>query len=151
MGSVEIPSTIVDIVGAEDKFSTLVGLLTNSSLIDALKAAGPFTLFAPTNKAFEEISDVLATKTPEEITNILLYHVVSAELPSDGFEDGQTFETLFQRNSLTVSIQKYGGWKCKWFGRCKTKTFINDAKLKDADIDASNGLIHVVNKVLLPS
>lgn len=150
--SVDIPSTIVDFAAADEKLTKLVELLTNSSLIDTLEGPGQFTVFAPTNEAFDDISSTLETKTPEEIRDILLYHVVGEEVFSSDLSDGQTLDTLFVSNSLTVSTKKYGGRWCSWFGYyCKTRIEINDSEVKKADIDASNGVIHVIDKVLLPS
>lgn len=152
--SVEIPSTIVDFVAAYENLSKLVELLTNSSsLLQDLQAPGPFTVFAPTNKAFDEVSSTLETKSPEEIENILRYHVVSGEYFSEDLSDGLVLETLFLTKSLSVSAKEYGGRKCKkWGGKyCITKIQINDSKLGKQGIDASNGVIHVINKVLLPS
>jgi len=151
--SVEIPSTIVDIAAADENLSKLVELLKNSSsLLQALKALVSFTIFA-SNKAFDEVSSTLETSNPQKIENIIRYHVVSEKSFSKDLSDGLVLETLFLTKSLSVSAKEYGGRKCKkWGGKyCITKIQINDSKLGKQDIDASNGVIHVINKVLLPS
>lgn len=144
--SIEIPSTIVDIAAAEENFSKLVELLVSAGLVDTLKTAGPFTVFAPTNAAFDEIASVLPTLTPEQVKDVLLYHVVSAEAFSKDLSDGQTIETLSASNSVAVSISSCSWWE--W--HCSSSIKINESEVTKADIEASNGVIHVIDKVLLP-
>lgn len=144
--SVEIPSTIVDIAGADDNLSKLVELLGSAGLVDALKGNGPLTVFAPTNKAFAEISSVLDTLTPDEVKNVLLYHVVNAQAFAKDLSDGQNLETLSATNSVSVSISQ-----CKWWDwSCSSSVKINDSNVIVTDIKASNGVIHLIDKVLLP-
>lgn len=150
--SVEIPNTIVDIAGSEDDFSTLVGLLVEANLVDTLKATGPFTVFAPTNDAFSKIEDTLNTLTAAQKINVLLYHVVGAKAFSGDLSDGQQLETQLAGEKVVVSLQKSGGWLCEWFGLyCETTVKINQSEVTTADIDASNGVIHVIDNVLIPA
>jgi len=135
-----------------EELSTLVDLLVKLNLADILKGTGPFTVFAPTNDAFSDIENTLEGLTDTQVTNVLLYHVVNGKVLSDQLTDGQVVDTLYSGNTLSVSIEKKGGWRCKWFGYgCKESIKINESKVNEADIDADNGVIHVLDKVLIPA
>ena len=132
---------VIDVAIEADDFNTLATALTEAELIDTLKGDGPFTVFAPTDAAFEALPDgvldsLLADK--EELTNVLLYHVVSGKvMAEDVLEmDGAMVETLLGEE-IEISI-KYGD------------VYINDAKVQTTDIEASNGVIHVIDTVLVP-
>jgi len=130
-------TTIVDIaVSDTENFSTLVAAVTAADLVETLSGPGPFTVFAPTNDAFaalpEGILDYLLSDIPA-LTDVLLYHVSSDELMSDDLADAGSITTL-QGGSLVVSTG----------GR------INNAEILVADIQASNGIIHVIDQVLIP-
>jgi hypothetical protein len=132
-------STIVDIaVGDPDNFSTLVAALSAAGLVDVLDGAGAFTVFAPTNDAFAALPEGTIDYLLENIdilTQVLTYHVVSGEAFSTDLSNGQSLTTL-QGDSLTVSI----GANVK----------INDATVVIPNVDASNGVIHVIDTVLVP-
>jgi len=150
--SVNIPNTVVDVASGMFGLSTLVDLLNQNNLADTLKGTGPFTLFAPTNYAFAQISSTLENLTPEQVTNVLLYHVVSGKVLSSQLTDGQVVDTLYSGNSVSVSLSQGGGWLCNWFGLyCTTTVKINESTVTKADVDADNGVIHVINKVLVPT
>ena len=107
-----------------------------------MKAEGPYTVFAPTNKAFaalgqEQLSELLQPKNRDQLKSILTYHVVPGELTADRLKDGQQLETV-EGESLTVSIN--GG-----------TVKIDDATVVRPDVDASNGVAHVIDGVLTPS
>lgn len=133
--------TIVDIALADENFSTLVTALEAAGLVEALQGDGPFTVFAPTNEAFEALPegalDALLADT-EALTDVLLYHVAEGEaMAADVLElDGQKVETLLGQN-LNIMIDN-------------DAVMVDDAQVVVSDVKASNGVIHVIDSVLLP-
>jgi uncharacterized surface protein with fasciclin (FAS1) repeats len=134
-------TTIFDIVKENSQFDTLQLALELTGLDDVLDGDGSFTVFAPTDKAFENLPsgvlDALVDNT-NALTDILLYHVVSSKAFSDDLKDGQQIKTIVGR-TVKVDIESDGDIE------------INDANVIDADIEACNGVIHVIDKVLIPS
>ncbi len=137
------PGTIVDVaVGAGD-FTTLVAAVQAAGLVDTLSGEGPFTVFAPTDAAFEAALADLGVTAEELLANpdlggILTYHVVPGAVPASDVVtlDGQEVETV---NGATVTISIDG-----------ENVMVNDANVITTDIMASNGIIHVIDAVLLP-
>lgn len=132
-------NTIVDIAMANNSFSTLVAAVVAADLVDTLSSEGPFTVFAPTDEAFaalpEGTLEALLEDT-EALTEILTYHVVPGKvMASDVVQLNSSMTALGQE----VSISTEGG-----------DVMVNDATVVQADIEASNGVIHVIDKVLLP-
>ena len=130
-----------DIVGiASESAKTLAAAVTAAGLVETLQGDGPFTVFAPTDAAFAAIqSDVDTLLKPEnkaKLTNILTYHVVSGKAMASDLKDGQELTTV-QGGKLEVSIKD-------------GKVMINDANVTSADVHASNGIVHVIDKVILP-
>jgi len=120
-------------------FTTLATALTEAGLVDALKGDGPFTVFAPTDEAFKNLPDGALEgllKDKEALKNVLLYHVVSGKVSSKEVVDLNQATTL---NGSDLKIKTDNG-----------KVMINDANVTGADVMASNGIIHVIDKVLLP-
>jgi transforming growth factor-beta-induced protein len=136
---VEPSGTIVDIAVADDRFGTLVTALQAAELVETLSGEGPFTVFAPTNAAFEALPegtlDALLADIPA-LTDILLYHVVSGEVLAQDVVNLSEAETVLGQN---VSIRVEDG-----------KVFINDSEVIFTDIVAENGVIHVIDAVLIP-
>jgi transforming growth factor-beta-induced protein len=137
---------ITDIAGDTANLSTLVDALTKAGLVDELQADGPFTVFAPTNEAFtallaaEEVADLdalIAKLGAEAVEDILLYHVVSGERRAASLEDGDELTTL-QGETIAVSVAE------------GTVTLNGSATVTTADVGASNGVIHLIDAVLLP-
>lgn len=132
---------IVDTAIEAEGFNTLVTAIQEAGLVEALKAEGPYTVFAPTDEAFAELPegtlDSLLANT-EDLKNVLLFHVVNGKvMAEDVLEmDGTMVETLFGE-SITISIKD-------------GNVYINDAQVTVTDIETSNGVIHVINKVLVP-
>ncbi|MDP3268868.1 MAG: fasciclin domain-containing protein [Legionella sp.] len=130
--------TIVDVASGNPEFSTLVSLLKKADLVSTLQGSGPFTVFAPTNAAFEAIPkdklDALAAD-PEKLKAVLLYHVVSGNVPSSKIQPGSVNTVEGQAINVTTR---------------DGKVYVNDIEVVKADVDASNGVIHVINGVLLP-
>ncbi|MBX2840251.1 MAG: fasciclin domain-containing protein [Flammeovirgaceae bacterium] len=130
--------TVTEIAAGNSSFSTLVSLLQKYDLVDALSADGPFTVFAPTNEAFEKISDAIAIKSDAEIIDILKFHVVpgrafSSDLVSQGYP------TLNTRRPLSVDLSN---------GIVINGT--EEVSPANANIFATNGVIHIIDDVLLP-
>jgi transforming growth factor-beta-induced protein len=126
---------IVETALADGRFTTLAKALTDANLVAALQGAGPFTVFAPTDAAFEALGQAtLGALTVEQLTTILKYHVVSGEVLSTALKAGPV-KTL---SGLSAFVSTTGGAK------------INAASVTTADVRASNGVIHVIDKVLLP-
>lgn len=130
-----------DIVGiASGSAKTLAAAVTAAGLVETQQGAGPFTVFAPTDAAFAAIqSDVDTLLKPEnkaKLANILTYHVVSGKTLAADLKDGQELTTV-QGGKLKVSIKD-------------GKVMINDAHVSSADVQASNGIVHVIDKVVMP-
>lgn len=138
--------TIVEIAAEDSQFSTLVSALQRTGLDAVLSNRNSnFTVFAPTNAAFTSLGVDLNTLTDEELSNILLYHVLGAEVMSTQIADGQTYVSTASASGpgdtqLSALIEKAG----------TTVTINGSASVVTPDIDAVNGVIHVVNQVLLP-
>jgi uncharacterized surface protein with fasciclin (FAS1) repeats len=133
-------STVVEIAVGNPDFSILVEAVTKAGLAEALSAEGPFTVFAPTNAAFESLFSQLGISgvkdlTAEQLTPILTYHVVAGKVMSTDLSN-TTVGTLNSGNSLKVDLTQ--------------GVHINDSKVVAADIEGKNGVIHVIDKVLLP-
>lgn len=133
------PNIVQVAVGSKDH-TTLVAAVKAGGLVDALSNAGPFTVFAPTNAAFEKlpagtVEGLLKAEKKADLVNILEYHTYVGALKPEYFQDGQSYE---QVNSKKVSITVKDG-----------KTFVNGSEIL-ASIQTSNGWIHVIGDVLLP-
>lgn len=141
----ENQSTIVELAQSTDSLSTLVAAVVEANLVETLNSAGPFTVFAPTNDAFGALLaelDITAEQllARDDLATILTYHVVEGEVFSTDLRDGQVVETV-QGETLIVSV-----------GDTVTLTDANGnvSTVVSADIDASNGVVHVIDRVLLP-
>lgn len=135
-----LPPTVVDIALANDTFSILVQAVVKANLVNALSAAGPFTIFAPTNDAFQALFTALgvsgiANLTAEQLTPILTYHVVSGNVLSTQLQAGNV-PTL---NGSTIAV-----------ALSPSPTLNGSTGIIATDVQGSNGVIHVINKVLLP-
>jgi uncharacterized surface protein with fasciclin (FAS1) repeats len=132
------PQDIVDTAVAAGQFNTLAALLTKAGLVDTLKGPGPFTVFAPTDAAFAKIpAETLAAlgNDPAKLTAVLTYHVVPGRVLAADLQAGPV--TTVEGQPVNVSIS--GG-----------TVKVNDATVVKTDIVASNGVIHVIDSVLLP-
>lgn len=132
-------STVVEIAVNNPDFSILVEAVSKAGLVDALSAEGPFTIFAPTNDAFKSLFSQLGVSgvkdlTAEQLTPILTYHVVSGKVMSSDLSN-TSVATL---NGKKIKIDLSSGVK------------INDSKVVAADIEGKNGVIHVIDSVLIP-
>jgi uncharacterized surface protein with fasciclin (FAS1) repeats len=130
---------IVQTAVAAGQFTTLAKLLTRAGLVGALEQPGPYTVFAPTDAAFAKVpkktlNALLAHKA--KLKAVLLYHVVAGNVPSSDVVMLQSAKTL---NGQSVRIRVAGG-----------NVFVNQSKVTKADVMATNGVIHVINRVLIP-
>lgn len=133
---------IVDRLERLGNFSILLTALETANLKEAVATGGPFTLFAPTDQAFAELVDQLDITAPELLANpdlasILLYHVVSGKRRSGQLLAASTEPTLSEGKSVLVVLEG-------------TDVLVNRAKVTRANVPAGNGVIHVIDKVLLP-
>jgi uncharacterized surface protein with fasciclin (FAS1) repeats len=130
---------IVDTAVGAGQFNTLVKLVQEAGLVDALRGEGPFTVFAPTDEAFAKLPkkqvDALL-KDKEALRRVLLYHVVQGKVMSSDVVKLRTAKTL-QGQNINIRVRN-------------NVVRINDAKVIKADIVCSNGVIHVIDKVILP-
>ncbi len=135
------PADIVDTAVAAGSFTTLVAAVEAAGLVDVLKSDGPFTVFAPTDAAFAALPEgtvemLLMPENRDQLTAILTYHVVPSAVMAADITDGAMAETV-NGAALTLSLGDGG-------------VSIGDAKVTSADITASNGVIHVIDAVLIP-
>jgi uncharacterized surface protein with fasciclin (FAS1) repeats len=135
----EEAGTIVDVAAGNEDFSTLVAAVEAADLVDTLSSEGPFTVFAPTNEAFEALPEgvldaLLLEENVDVLTSILTYHVVEGEVTSDQVTDGDV--ATVEGQSVTLSTEN--------------GVMVNDATVVIADVDASNGVIHAIDAVLIP-
>jgi uncharacterized surface protein with fasciclin (FAS1) repeats len=128
---------IVDIASDNENFSVLTDALVQTGLTDALAGPGPFTVFAPTDEAFAPVSEVVAGLSEDQLTDVLEYHVLAAQVASTDLQPEQIVSGL---NDEDLFITFSDG----------TVSINNGAVVADADIMASNGIIHAVDGVLLP-
>ncbi|GHE63307.1 fasciclin domain-containing protein [Roseivirga thermotolerans] len=132
---------IVDMAAGNENLSTLVAAVKAAGLVETLKGDGPFTVFAPTNEAFAALPDgtlemLLKPENKDKLIAILTYHVVAAKVMSTDLSNGQKAKTV-QGEQVSVMINN---------GR----VMISGAQVVVADVKASNGVVHVINKVILP-
>lgn len=132
---------IVDTAVAAGNFKTLAAALKAAGLIDTLKGAGPFTVFAPTDEAFAKlpagtVESLLKPENKEKLAAILTYHVVPAKAMAKDVAGMSSAKTV---NGKELKLKVDGG-----------KVMINEATVTAADIETSNGVIHVIDTVLLP-
>ena len=134
-------NTIVDIAAGDERFSTLVAAVTAAGLVETLQGEGPFTVFAPTDEAFAKLPEgtvesLLQPENKDALIAVLTYHVVPGRVTAEqvvGLDEATTV------NGADVRIRTRGG-----------NVRINDATVVTTDVFASNGVIHVIDAVLLP-
>lgn len=131
---------IVDTAMGAGDFNTLVAAVKAAGLVDTLKGDGPFTVFAPTDAAFAALPEgtvetLLKPENKDQLISILTYHVVPGKVMSSDLQDDMMATTV-QGGQIMIDLDK--------------GVMINDASVAAADIAASNGVIHVIDKVILP-
>lgn len=134
--------TIVDVAASNSSLSTLVQAVKAAGLTQTLSGSGPFTLFAPTDTAFAALpkgtlQNLLKPANKQKLVKILTYHVVPGDITSSKLKSGSV--KTVEGSSVTVKVNS-----------TTNAVTVNNAKVTQADIPASNGVIHIINKVLLP-
>ena len=132
--------TIVETAIEAGSFTTLVAAVAAADLVDTLSGEGPFTVFAPTDEAFAALPEgtvesLLLPENRDQLIAILTYHVVPGAVMSTDLTDGMTAATV-QGGMITIDLDN--------------GVMVNDANVVSADIAASNGVIHVIDKVIMP-
>lgn len=135
-------SDIVDTAVSAGDFGTLAAALKAGGLVDILKSEGPYTVFAPTDAAFAKlpdgtVKDLLKPENKDRLVSILTYHVVPGRVEAADVVNLSSADTV---NGQPLAIRVQGD-----------TVYVNDARVITTDIDASNGVIHVVDSVILPS
>ena len=151
--SLQTQSDIVDIAASLDDFSTLVAAVKAAGLVDVLKSDGPFTVFAPVNAAFDKLPEgtvntLLQPENKDMLTGILTYHVLPAEVMA------ADVVSAIKKNGGKFSTETVQGQKITVMMR-GDNVVIKDAKgnistIVKTDVDASNGVIHVIDTVIMP-
>lgn len=130
---------IVDTAVQDGRFTTLVAAVKAADLVDTLKGTGPFTVFAPTDEAFGKLPEGTVEGLLDDIPtlkNILLYHVVSGKVMASDVVELTSADTVLGK-PVQVSVED-------------DTVMINDSEVVIPDVEASNGVIHVINAVLMP-
>lgn len=132
---------IVELAVGTESLSTLVDAVQAGGLVETLQGDGPFTVFAPTNEAFAKlpegvVENLLKPENKDALVAVLTYHVVPGKVKSTDLSDGMTAKTV-EGSKITVDIN-YG------------KVMIDNANVTAANIMASNGVVHVIDTVILP-
>lgn len=135
------PKDIVSLAVGNDNLSTLVAAVKAAGLVETLQGDGPFTVFAPTNEAFAALPEgtldaLLKPENKDKLTSILTYHVLASKVMSSDLSNGQKANTV-EGEAIKVTMKGDG-------------VMINDARVVAADVSASNGVVHVIDKVILP-
>lgn len=131
--------TIVEIAAANESFSTLTAALEAAGLLETLSGEGPFTVFAPTDEAFAALpegtlDELLKPENQQALIDLLTYHVVAGEVMSTDLVAGEV--ATVQGSPVTIDLSN--------------GVMVNDASVVTADLSASNGVIHVIDKVIMP-
>lgn len=133
---------IVDTAAASGQFKTLVAAVKAAGLAETLKGAGPFTVFAPTEEAFAKlpkgaVEDLLKPENKSKLVSILTYHVVSGKVMSKDIAGKATKAKAVEGAEISIDATKGG-------------VMVDNAQVVKADIEASNGVIHVIDTVIMP-
>jgi uncharacterized surface protein with fasciclin (FAS1) repeats len=135
---VATPVSVADTIARDPQLSTLSGLVQKAGLSDTLKAAGPYTVFAPTNDAFQAVpAKTMAelSQDPARLKDVLSYHLVPARLAAAEVKNA----SVKSAQGANLSLSKAGEF-----------VTVEDAMVQTADIAATNGVVHKVDRVLLP-
>jgi len=137
-----VEADIVDLAVQTEFLSTLVAAVKAGDLVDVLKGDGPFTVFAPTNEAFAKlpagtVENLLKPENKAQLVAVLTYHVVPGKVYSKDLTDGMKAKTA-QGSEVTITLKD-------------GKAMVNNATVTAADIEASNGVVHVIDTVILPA
>jgi len=139
-GNTKATPDIVDVAVKAESFQTLVAAVKAAGLVDTLKAEGPYTVFAPTDEAFAKlpegtVASLLKPENKQKLTEILTYHVIPAKVMAKDVKKGQV--KTVNGKKATINVTHKG-------------VSIDKANVVKTDIEASNGVIHVIDHVILP-
>lgn len=132
------PVSVADTLAARPQLSTLNGLVAKAGLVDTLKGTGPFTVFAPSNEAFAKVPSATMqalAADPAKLKAVLTYHVVAGKVMAADVKNGNS-KTV---NGANLALSKAGEF-----------VTVEDALVQTADISATNGVVHIVDSVLIP-
>ena len=132
------PVSVADTLAARPQLSTLNGLVAKAGLVDTLKGTGPFTVFAPSNEAFAKVPPATMqalAADPAKLKAVLTYHVVAGKIMAADVKNGNS-KTV---NGANLALSKAGEF-----------VTVEDALVQTADISATNGVVHIVDSVLIP-
>ncbi len=136
--TVPAPVSVADVIATNPSLSTFNGLITQAALSTTLQGAGPFTVFAPSNDAFKSVPaktmDDLA-KHPEKLKNLLTFHVIAGKLAANEVKNS----SVKSLNGDHLALSRAGSF-----------VTIDEAMVQQADIQASNGVVHIIDGVLIP-
>jgi uncharacterized surface protein with fasciclin (FAS1) repeats len=135
------PQTVVELIDESGSFTILVDAIQTANLTSALKKAGPFTIFAPDNDAFQRLpkgtlKSLLKAQNRDELQNTLLYHLVEGQYSASDVASVSSLPTL---NGAALQIQKKGN-----------VLHVNEARIRETNMEAKNGIVHVIDRVLTP-
>merc|ERR1719183_1161494 len=135
--------TIVDLAVATPDLSTLVTAVKAAGLVDTLSGKGPFTVFAPTNEAFAKLprgtlDNLLKPENKQQLVDILTYHVAAGSVHAKDLTNNEQIKTV-EGKAVKVSVIPYVNY-----------VYINNARVTQADVGASNGVVHIIDTVLMP-
>jgi uncharacterized surface protein with fasciclin (FAS1) repeats len=133
---------IVETAAENGEFKTLVAAVAAAELAETLSGEGPFTVFAPLDTAFDKlpkgtVESLVLPENKAQLQGILTYHVIAGKFMSGDLSDGLVVTTA---NGAAVTVHLTDG-----------KVFVNDAEVVTAEIEADNGVIHVINQVIMPA
>ena len=136
---------ILDTIAADPRLSTLYGAIEAAALDETLATGGPYTVFAPTNDAFDalpegQLEDYLRPEKADRLVRMLEYHIVEGELRAANVPPAEDGTPVASLNGLDLSLRDMGGGDL----------MINQASLMETDIDGGNGVVHVIDSVLVP-
>ncbi len=140
-GGYDMKKDIVDVAASNPQFTTLVTAVKAAGLVEALKGEGPLTVFAPTNAAFDKLpdgtlEDLLKPENKELLVSILTYHVVPGKVEASDVVKVDSAKSLLGQD---IDVKVMG-----------SKVMVDEANVIAVDVEASNGLIHVIDQVILP-
>lgn len=132
--------TVAEVLQADGRFTVLLGAAETAGLAETLAEPGPYTVFAPTDEAFAALPEGgLADLSPEELQNVLLHHVVLGAVTGAQAAEAGTAPSAWSDQALTFATAADGA------------LLVGDATVVEADVAASNGVVHVIDAVLLPA
>lgn len=134
-----VPVSTADTISGNPQLSTLNGLIVKAGLVDTLKGAGPFTVFAPSNEAFAKVpAKTLADigSDPARLKAVLTYHVIPAKVMAADVKSNSNVKTV---NGANVGVSKAGEF-----------VTVEDGMVQKADLNATNGVVHIIDSVLIP-